>query len=783
MNLPKVVHVDAYKCVNCHKCISVCPVKFCNNGFGDHVEINQDLCIGCGECIRGCQHEARIIIDDFDIFMQALKAKEKIVAVIAPAIAVEYPNLYKKFNGWLKSLGVSGFFDVSFGAELTIKSYLDHVKNNNPKAVISQPCPAIVSFIEIYHPELLKYLAPVDSPMMHTIKLIKNYYPQFKYHKVLIVSPCIAKKREFTEVGLGDFNVTMKKFTEYIENNKINLNFYNEVEFDNDPAERAVLFSTPGGLLRTAERENPSIINITRKIEGPATIYHYLSNLINDIKNGNAPLLIDCLNCEQGCNGGTGTSRAKTTDEAETLVEKRNIEMQKYYKSTNPIHSKRLARRKIQKVVKKFWGENLYNKKYLDLSYGNFQANIKIPSQTEVENIYKSLLKESESDFLNCGACGYNNCKEMATAIYNKINKKENCFHYEKKFFTSSINEMMKKMEHFSKGDLTIALDYSQDDNIGEIYKNFNNAINNIRSLLSSLINAIYATASVSDQLSSSCEEMAAGAKEQSIQTLEITNAIEEMTSTIVETTKNSSKAVEVAKKAGSIAREGGTVIVNTIEGMNKIAEVVEKSSGTVLALGKSSYQIGEIVQVIDEIADQTNLLALNAAIEAARAGEQGRGFAVVADEVRKLAERTTKATKEIALMIKMIQKETDAAVSSMQSGRNEVECGKVLADKAAKSLNNIIQGSQEVVDIITIVSDVSQEQTKTAEHINFRVEGINNVTHDTAIGIEQIAKASDNLKKLTIELQEIISKFKVDNVKSNKNNLLTQNFSFSEIN
>ena len=128
MKLAKVVHVDEEKCVNCHRCISVCPVKFCNDGSGDHVAVDHELCIGCGECIKGCQHNARKIVDDFDLFMESIKRKNKIVAVVAPAIAVEYPDAYKRFNGWLKSLGVEAFFDVSFGAELTIKSYLEQYK-------------------------------------------------------------------------------------------------------------------------------------------------------------------------------------------------------------------------------------------------------------------------------------------------------------------------------------------------------------------------------------------------------------------------------------------------------------------------------------------------------------------------------------------------------------------------------------------------------------------------------------------------------------------------------
>ncbi|MHB9041660.1 MAG: methyl-accepting chemotaxis protein, partial [Melioribacteraceae bacterium] len=192
-------------------------------------------------------------------------------------------------------------------------------------------------------------------------------------------------------------------------------------------------------------------------------------------------------------------------------------------------------------------------------------------------------------------------------------------------------------------------------------------------------------------------------------------------------------------------------------------SEVVKQSAETVQTLGKSSDQIGEIVQVIDDIADQTNLLALNAAIEAARAGEQGRGFAVVADEVRKLAERTTKATKEIATMIKQIQKDTEGAVQSMSRGTEEVEKGKVLADKAGQSLKQIISGAQDVVDMSTQVAAASEEQSSAAEQISKNIEAISNVTQESAAGVQQIARAAEDLNRLTVNLQELVLRFKID--------------------
>jgi methyl-accepting chemotaxis protein len=186
------------------------------------------------------------------------------------------------------------------------------------------------------------------------------------------------------------------------------------------------------------------------------------------------------------------------------------------------------------------------------------------------------------------------------------------------------------------------------------------------------------------------------------------------------------------------------------------------KSAETVKELGKSSDQIGEIVSVIDDIADQTNLLALNAAIEAARAGEQGRGFAVVADEVRKLAERTTKATKEIAQMIKKIQTDTEGAVESMEQGTKEVESGIYLADKAGESLKDIVSISQKVTDMVSQIAVASEQQSSASEQISKNVEAISAVTSETASGTQQVARAAEDLNRLTENLQELVGQFKV---------------------
>ncbi len=405
------------------------------------------------------------------------------------------------------------------------------------------------------------------------------------------------------------------------------------------------------------------------------------------------------------------------------------------------------------------------------ISEGDFNFDIPLkdnddeiaPAINITTNTLKELKKETDSfaESFSAGNTDYKSevnkfsggYKEIVEGINNTTN-----------YIVTVVRTGYDVMQKMAEGDLTVRIN----DDLKGNYIHYKNYVNNLGTSLENLVReisqSISTTASASTEISSSTEEMSAGAQEQSQQAIEVASAVEQMTKTIIETTKNSSEASAASKKYGNIAREGGKVVNETIKGMNMISEVVQNSAGTVQQLGKSSEHIGEIVQVIDDIADQTNLLALNAAIEAARAGEHGRGFAVVADEVRKLAERTTKATKEIASMIKQIQKDTEGAVISMQKGTKEVENGRELANRAGESLKEIIEGAQNVVDIISQVAAASEEQSTTSEQISRSIESISSVTQQNAAGVQQVAKATEDLSRLTENLQNLVSKFKITN-------------------
>ncbi len=414
-----------------------------------------------------------------------------------------------------------------------------------------------------------------------------------------------------------------------------------------------------------------------------------------------------------------------------------------------------------------------------EIAEGNLNVEIKVMS--EDDTLGKSMLKIKNSltslihelnDLSSAAIEGNLNARADELKHHGEYGTIVKGFNDTLEAITIPIKDGANVLTRIASGDLTarVTNDYNGDqkiitESINSVANSLTDAMSNVRDMVNSLVNA-------STQISSSTEEMAAGTQEQSSQSTEVASAVEQMTSTILDTSRNAGKAAEFSKRAGETAKKGGEVVKQTVHGMNRVAEVVHSAAITVKELGKSSDQIGEIIKVIDDIADQTNLLALNAAIEAARAGEQGRGFAVVADEVRKLAERTTKATKEIASMIKQIQSDTNNAVDSIESGTHEVEAGKESATKAIEALSEIIESTDKTIDVVNQVAAASEEQSAAAEEIRHSIEGISNVTMQSAAGIQQIAGTAEDLRNLTNNLQALVNKFKLEINNSNNPHL-----------
>ena len=328
-----------------------------------------------------------------------------------------------------------------------------------------------------------------------------------------------------------------------------------------------------------------------------------------------------------------------------------------------------------------------------------------------------------------------------------------------------TIGSMVGLIQEIAGNNLAIQdIAIASQDELGQAGSSLNSMKNNLREIMQSIAGTAEHVASASEEISASATQTASGSDTQKDQVHQVATAMQEMSATVHEVSENCNKAAESAHKASQTAREGGAIVEDTLTLMRSIADSVRESAKSVQELGSRSDQIGKIVGVIDDIADQTNLLALNAAIEAARAGEQGRGFAVVADEVRKLAERTTKATKEIAEMIQSVQTETRGAVDKMQSGTQQVEKGVEVTAKAGASLKQIIGQAEHVGEMVTHIATAANEQSSATEQVNNNMEQISKLVAESAEGARQSAKACEQLSGLAFELQSLVSRFKLGN-------------------
>ncbi len=322
------------------------------------------------------------------------------------------------------------------------------------------------------------------------------------------------------------------------------------------------------------------------------------------------------------------------------------------------------------------------------------------------------------------------------------------------------INEIIGRVDE--TGDLSLTIDCKGNDETGQIAQSFNKMISKFYKIVIEMKTSSDHLASASEQLSCTATGIANGAEQQTAKAEQVAAASQEMSCTIVEVAKNASGATEAANHANTAASEGTEVVSKTIQSMNGIAITARESSEVISTLGDRSNEIGKIIKVIEDIADQTNLLALNAAIEAARAGEQGRGFAVVADEVRKLAERTGTATKEIGEMIKAIQVETGKAIATMDKEVKVVEEGVGLAEQAGISLREIAEEVSTVTAVIQQIATASEEQSVAADQISGDIEQVALITREAAGSSNEVVQASQEMAQLALNLQKAVNVFRL---------------------
>ena len=330
------------------------------------------------------------------------------------------------------------------------------------------------------------------------------------------------------------------------------------------------------------------------------------------------------------------------------------------------------------------------------------------------------------------------------------------------KMIITPTKRLSSELARIANGDFTTEVQVHSNDEIGELAKNAIKLRDSLGVMVNEIMSVVNQLGSSAKELSNVAQDTKRGVQQQHNETDQVATAINEMTATVQEVSNHATQAASAATEADNQAQTGKKVVSSAVSAISSLAHEVETSSGVIRELEHNSQEIGSVLDVIRGIAEQTNLLALNAAIEAARAGEQGRGFAVVADEVRNLAKRTQEATQEIQTMIERLQTGANNAVTVMESSQSKAQETAGQAEEAGEVLNAIVSAIGLINDMNTQIASAAEEQAAVSEEINKNVNSISAISNTSADNMEKTARESDNVSKLSGSLQELVSKFKV---------------------
>jgi iron only hydrogenase large subunit-like protein len=618
-----------------------------------------------------CPQNARGYRKDIDKFYDAKRSGKKIIAIVAPAYISDFhPASPGQVASALKKVGFSEVHEVAFGAEICTLVYLEALKSGKYPALITSPCPTMINYVTKWEPDLLKYFAPIDSPMMVEGRLIKSQDPN---SYVVFLSPCIGKKTEIDAPdvkGIVNLVLTYEEIRDMFKEKGINYQTEEEILLDGYQPNVATSFPISGGLARTAadymKKEYHDLIldNTVAVIEGHERSIEYLKMYMDNVRKGKAnnnPVLLDLLYCE-GCIMGPATR----TDI--NLIEKKNIvaEYTKNRKFTKinsiPFFGKEGVHKQNTKNIiplRNALTMDDYKNMAFKRTFTAKPVSIKTPTEAEIKKILAVTNKFTKKDEKDCGACGYESCRAKAIASYNGLVPNEYCLMYEKDENKKNYNEAV---EMKARNDKSI--------------KNAQQMIDQIYTVVESLSNNIV--------------------------------KISEETAHIKESIENDMK---LADELNAKRTEG--------------EETTKKVKDTVSHLTETSEKIVIITETINNISSQTNLLALNAAIEAARAGENGKGFAVVANEVKSLADETAKSSsKANELITNMTEKmkqtvdNTDVLTDFVNKEGDLIESSytnsKAMAEKISSIDKEVEMLSAAAEEMLATVTDIKNNINET---------------------------------------------------------------------
>lgn len=460
--MDSTVRINVEKCVGCNSCVRECPAKEANIAKHDQdgnliITINEERCIKCGACIKACAHGARYYLDDTEQFLKDLQSGENITIIVAPAIKIAFDGNWRHALQWLKNAGVKGIYDVGFGADICTWAHLRLLQKNPNAKVITQPCAAIVNYVTKYKQDLIADLSPIHSPMLCTAVYMRKYLGI--RGKIASISPCIAKKDEFQDTGLVDYNVTMNELKKFFIRKGINLpevKIYSEFEFDKAQGLEGSIYSRPGGLRENLMIHNPNLLVINS--EGTHKVYADFDDY-SESKKQNLPQVFDVLNCEFGCNGGPAVGQEYDC----FWMSKIMYDVETYTKNER----QKNQTRKGQDIQFQSFDKELKLEDFMRQYKASGKTGMQ-PSSKEINDVYVRMGKitDDEKNY-DCHACGFKSCKDMAIAIACGLNVVENCNRY----VMNKVKEEKQRIADINEKVLSLA---------GQLEEAFNSLTGNI---------------------------------------------------------------------------------------------------------------------------------------------------------------------------------------------------------------------------------------------------------------------------------------------------------------